>query len=959
MSQSEENQGCSPGDVIAAGQVEEKQLEEETPVVATAPNAPLSLEQPTTDIDVCAILAFQSLDELLSHGKICSSKAARLKASYRLLLDTLKSTQDSELQLLGEAKRCHAELKRLQAEVERMEEQSISEEPQSEVGKLRQQLLQAYIELKAAEDAEYKTQCELECLWEEKRCLERENETQPETAEVENRTKDLQEIYEELKKEVAQRQLEMRGLIEDLEAHDVQILTEQKDLEDKKEIIQFKLAEKARLIAIPAQISNGIQRLRSKIEATMKMTEALNKEISEMGQSMKELDESNQSLRMRKKEAMKELEHLKTQAEASQKEFRQLLKQRDVHREEEAVIMGNRGILEMKLQNIMCERKHLYESQSMQRREKNRQVQTLQRMEHALNMASEQLQHKQSIYSVLQAQIDAVPKVKAGMQRRMELQDEVDALRVCFEKQQSSAEENDQKKQQDRTIQELLRESNHLREELHDLRCLTQIKVEERGQKHRGRLRAEQMHQHIQQELRHKVLIITEHKKLNATLQRRILQCCKLCDMIMEERNKYVKLKQIALQTITELTEQVKVLENETEIQHNVVFDKDRSLTKARMKISHSCKKRDRLHNNISKVSWKHHQVSEEFEDNKLELEKLSQRIELQEQTLLETTENHEAAAQRRSLLGVQLLEHEEVLCSYYEKVNLQEAAISKITAALETLEKEIRDLKLSIKGEKRQIELKKREVPLKKKMEGEITTLQIELSEARDQTVQSLTQILAYKELKGADPSNAELVKKSVQLEVKLAEREKQVLEKELLLDQVIRLSKPMREKAENCKQDRLSLAIKLNELRAHIISTSHRMMATSAELSMKHAVALSLQQQIKEKEFQMERCQRRLEQGLPPCPEMEEEWRRMLRDKQRRRRDKEERERMAEEDKWRQLPNGVYTTAEARPNAYVPDDDLLPLPKPYGALAPCKPPQPGANMRHYHKPTPKPVEI
>ena len=46
--------------------------------------------------------------------------------------------------------------------------------------------------------------------------------------------------------------------------------------------------------------------------------------------------------------------------------------------------------------------------------------------------------------------------------------------------------------------------------------------------------------------------------------------------MITEEKNKYVKLKQIASQTITELTEQVKVLENETEIQHTIVIKKDR-----------------------------------------------------------------------------------------------------------------------------------------------------------------------------------------------------------------------------------------------------------------------------------------------------------------------------------------------------------------------------------------------
>lgn len=44
----------------------------------------------------------------------------------------------------------------------------------------------------------------------------------------------------------------------------------------------------------------------------------------------------------------------------------------------------------------------------------------------------------------------------------------------------------------------------------------------------------------------------------------------------MEEKKKYVKLKQIASQTITELTEQLKILANETEIQRTIVVNKDR-----------------------------------------------------------------------------------------------------------------------------------------------------------------------------------------------------------------------------------------------------------------------------------------------------------------------------------------------------------------------------------------------
>lgn len=77
---------------------------------------------------------------------------------------------------------------------------------------------------------------------------------------------------------------------------------------------------------------------------------------------------------------------------------------------------------------------------------------------------------------------------------------------------------------------------------------------------------------------------------------------------------------------------------------------------------------------------------------------------------------------------GIQLLEHEEVLFNYNEKVNIQEATINKGNMALEALDKEKRYLQSEIIEEKRQIGLKKKEVPVRKRLEGEIATLQIEV---------------------------------------------------------------------------------------------------------------------------------------------------------------------------------------------------------------------------------------
>lgn len=148
------------------------------------------------------------------------------------------------------------------------------------------------------------------------------------------------------------------------------------------------------------------------------------------------------------------------------------------------------------------------------------------------------------------------------------------------------------------------------------------------------------------------------------------------------------------------------------------------------------------------------------------------------------------------------------------------------------------------------------------------------QLSEARDKTLAGLNGTVDFKELKGKDLSTAELVRKveqvrsikrlfwtsahvayelvfqssfllnellsyfqlysccthirwckstnkglnvpcGVQLEANLAQSERQSLEKELLVHQVTRLSKPLSEQADGCHQDRLRLAKKVDDHR------------------------------------------------------------------------------------------------------------------------------------------------
>ena len=64
---------------------------------------------------------------------------------------------------------------------------------------------------------------------------------------------------------------------------------------------------------------------------------------------------------------------------------------------------------------------------------------------------------------------------------------------------------------------------------------------------------------------------------------------------------------------------------------------------------------------------------------------------------------------------------------------------------------------------------------------------------------------------------------------------------------------------------------------------------MAMVAELSMHQANALRLQQQVKDKEAELEQCYLRMEKGEPPSDEIEQEWIKLMSDNIRRSEEKE----------------------------------------------------------------------
>ncbi|CAM4566038.1 unnamed protein product [Leuciscus chuanchicus] len=895
-------------------------------------------------------------------GKVSGEKVARLRASFNLLHETMRSSQESEMHLLLEAKALRTELEQQRQDLEKAE--LFPEGPDTEASRLKQTLLQYYNQLKEDEERDDQIQFQLECLEEEKLCLEKEYQDQPKRAELENRYIDLKNSCEKVRKEVVHLRQEVWTLNESLETQQKHIKMEQNELEDLKDRVESNEAELAQVLPIPVQLGKEIDRVTRKKPELEKQVAIIEQHRMEHIEHQLKMKAKCENVKEVQREVVRELAGHKAQLVAAENRQDRLLSELQMTKEKEAIFMDERGLLEIKMEEIVAECKSLHDKLARDTRLKDKLMQILKRNELQLKHASDSLAETQQQRERTQAQRDTVPEGDSLLQKRKDLEMEVENLKRSLISKQSVAGLKVQLIQE-RVEQEqaLIKKSYRCRDELHHLHHLILIKADEREQKSHELLKVQLKYKRSKQDLQGKGMVIQEHLKQTQETHSRLGVFAKLYEVTKAERNKYLSLIYISNQNLAEMKEKLDILEENKKNLQLITINKDKLLQKSNLQLSQSLKLRDHMKDETIQGLKVLQELHQKQEEQKLNLSKLTDTVDMLEQNRLRICKSNDAAMQERNKRKVQLVEREQELCVFYERLNELVKMIEKSNLEIQNMEDEICNLKIEQKEQERQTDLQKKQLSIKRTLEEESILLQIQLSETKDRLT-SLEVTLKVdhcraRKLSRENASPEELIKKIEQFEVQLVDKEAQLLEMELVYEQVTRLSQRIQIKAENGKEDTLHLAKKVNELQAQIRERTHKMMAVVAELSMRQAECMTLEQQMKEKELQLDLCHRRVEQGLPPSDNIENEWLRYLRDKHRRQADAEEKARMAEEDEWNQLPNGVYTTAELRPNAYIPTDDPLPVPKHYGVLAPFKPSEPGANIRHIRKPKSKPIEI
>ena len=460
-----------------------------------------------------------------------------------------------------------------------------------------------------------------------------------------------------------------------------------------------------------------------------------------------------------------------------------------------------------------------------------------------------------------------------------------------------------------------------------------------------------------QEEARVKAMALADLQKQVAEASAKHRKVTALYDAGKQERNALVNAIQSASQALAERRERVKILAHELSILRNESAAKDAALQKEQTALQRAAEKRDALRIEANKEQGAYKGKQGAVETQIVTIDRLNGLINTMEREMLALKDEYEAAVEARNYAGVQLIDRNDELCILYEKAAVNEEALKKGEESLRDCEAAGRALRLRQEELERDLRVARARFPELPKVAQAVLELQRELQREAETAARLSAELEdpavteRWVPLEGADLDEAALRKKVETLEARLGQKREELLGRELILEEVASLGDKLREQAASGREGAADKAQSASTLRGKIRSVSRKIVAVVSEMSMWQSLSVRLGEERQQLEESLGDAEERARAGQAPTEQAE----RLLVQADLRATRKAEADARRKEE--RLAEDGPRSTAEARPNAYIPEG--LPIPRPYGRFAPMRPPKPGAQMRHFRPPQAREIEI
>lgn len=432
-------------------------------------------------------------------------------------------------------------------------------------------------------------------------------------------------------------------------------------------------------------------------------------------------------------------------------------------------------------------------------------------------------------------------------------------------------------------------------------------------------------------------------KKQTKENERRHTALVSLFHEVQSQRNKFAQLIEAGKQTKAETGEKLRVLANEIDILRGESGDKEIKLVHAHAQLTSAMTARDVLRQDINKRAMTFREGRDKIDEQMNEMEGLHTVADQGRKNQIRLTLKFEHETQRRDHAGLMLVERNDEVAAMHERVNLQVEVGRRGEIELQNREDEIRAFAAEIRKHELSVEANASLASGVPGLNAEIERLRKELIVERRRVARLSAKAETpenadrWRVLQGKDPGADELRAKLKDLKLAIEDKEDEIEENVLMLQELDSLVQRMTSEAASGRAESLELARTINDLVTKIQSTGDETKSTVSELALCQATSERLQLEAETLKRRLVEARERVARGEAPDDEAEKRWARELAGE------------AFVDDEDDDRPG-----ADARPNAYVPTDEKsMGVPRPYGKFAPFKPTDVTGQLRHYRKPT------
>ena len=425
--------------------------------------------------------------------------------------------------------------------------------------------------------------------------------------------------------------------------------------------------------------------------------------------------------------------------------------------------------------------------------------------------------------------------------------------------------------------------------------------------------------------------------------ERRHTALVSLFHEVQSQRNKFAQLIEAGKQTKAETGEKLRVLANEIDILRGESGDKEIKLVHAHAQLTSAMTARDVLRQDINKRAMTFREGRDKIDEQMNEMEGLHTVADQGRKNQIRLTLKFEHETQRRDHAGLMLVERNDEVAALHERVNLQVEVGRRGEIELRNREDEIRAFAAEIRKHELSVEANASLASGVPGLNAEIERLRKDLIVERRRVARLSAKAETpenadrWRVLQGKDPGADELRAKLKDLKLAIEDKEDEIEENVLMLQELDSLVQRMTSEAASGRAESLELARTINDLVTKIQSAGDETKSTVSELALCQATSERLQLEAETLKRRLVEARERVARGEAPDDEAEKRWARELAGE------------AFVDDEDDDRPG-----ADARPNAYVPTDEKsMGVPRPYGKFAPFKPTDVTGQLRHYRKPT------